>query len=101
MSFIFIIIVKEIFNRMYVLIRMAKKKKKEFPQLPNYLVQLKRECKYLSYFLICYLLEGSAKSPDLGASLTTYWSLGTKRHLCWLNRDKPLNQVPTRQLGLG
>lgn len=51
---------------------MAKKKKKRnFPNCPTILVQLKRECKYLSYFLFCFLLEGSAKSPDLGASLTT------------------------------
>lgn len=72
MCLIFIIIVKEIFNKMCVLIRMAKKKKKKrnFPNCPTILVQLKRECKYLSYFLICYPLEGSSKSPDLGASLT-------------------------------
>ena len=36
MWYIFIIIVKEIFNKMCVLIRMAKKKKEEFPQLPNH-----------------------------------------------------------------
>lgn len=49
----------------------TKKKKRNFPNCPTILVQLKRECKYLSYFLFCFLLEGSAKSPDLGASLTT------------------------------
>ena len=69
MWFIFIIIVKEIFNKMCVLIRMAKKRGISPTAQPVWSSWI-GNVNTSSYFLICYLLEGSAKSPDLGASLT-------------------------------
>ena len=70
MWYIFIIIVREIFNKMCVLIRMAKKKRGISPTAQPFWSSWRGNVNTSSYFLICYLLEGSAKSPDLGASLT-------------------------------